>query len=52
MNVPKALAIVIRSRLATRIELDTVYGVHDLYDFLEIIAVDANNEAVANRQEP
>ena len=41
----------IRSRYATRIELDTVYGCHDLYDFLEIIAVEAHNDAVANAKD-
>ena len=51
MNVPRVLATVIRSRLATLHELDTVYGTRDLYDFLEIITVDAHNDAVANQQE-
>jgi len=29
--------------------LGTVYGARDLYDLLEIVAVDAHNAAVANR---
>ena len=29
--------------LATLHELDTVYGVEDLYDMLEIITIDAHN---------
>jgi hypothetical protein len=28
-----------------------VYGARDLYDLLEIVAVDAHNAAVANRRE-
>jgi hypothetical protein len=39
----------VSSRLATLTELDTVYGVEDVYDMLEIIAVDAQNEERANR---
>lgn len=33
----------ISSKLATLHELQTVYGVKDLYDFLEIIVVNAHN---------
>ena len=33
----------IGSRLATLAELQTVYGVEDLYDLLEVAAVDAHN---------
>jgi len=47
--VPKALAAVVSSRLATLHELDTVYGTEDLYDLLEIAAVDAHNRALANQ---
>ena len=42
-NVPRALAQVISSRLATMTELDSVLGAQDLYDLLEIAAVDAFN---------
>jgi hypothetical protein len=34
---------VISSRLARLEELQTVYGTRDLYDFLEIVMVDAYN---------
>lgn len=34
----------IQSRLATLHELQTVYGLTDLYDFLELIAVDVCND--------
>jgi hypothetical protein len=29
------------------IELDTVYGVQDLYDLLEILLIDSHNRAAA-----
>ena len=35
------------SRLATLHELDTVYGVEDMYDLIEVIAVDALNREAA-----
>lgn len=52
MNVNNRIAAVLSSelRLATKIELETVYGVEDLYDFLEIMAVDAHNRGVARRK--
>ena len=34
----------ISSRLATLHELDTVYGVEDLYDMLEVLRIDAHNK--------
>lgn len=39
------------SRLASRAELDTVYGMEDVYDFLEIIMVDAHNKQIAEKNE-
>jgi len=30
-------------------ELDTVYGTQDAYDMLEILAVDAHNQRLANQ---
>ena len=49
MNVPQPLGRVISSRLATPYELDTVYGLVDLYDMLEILAVDNHNQGIANK---
>jgi hypothetical protein len=40
---------VISRRLATLLELQTVYGLKDLYDMVEIIVVDSHNERVAAR---
>lgn len=34
--------------MATLHELDTVYGAKDLYDMLEVLAVDSHNERVLN----
>jgi hypothetical protein len=41
--VPRIIASVISSRLATLVELDTVLGIEDCYDLLEVAAVDAYN---------
>ena len=49
MNVPRTLAVVISGKLATLHELDTVYGAQDLYDLIEIIAVDNYNQGVASQ---
>jgi hypothetical protein len=46
--VPATIGTVVSSRLATLNELQTVYGVRDLYDFLEVINVDRFNTAVMN----
>ena len=37
--------------MATLHELDTVYGVKDVYDILEVITVDDYNTALANQRE-
>jgi len=42
---------VIASRLATLHELDTVYGVEDVYVLLEVATVDAHNRIIANEVE-
>jgi hypothetical protein len=46
--VPRTIATVVSSRHATLHELDTVYGLEDLWLLLEIITVDAHNTAVTN----
>jgi hypothetical protein len=38
--------VVVSARLASLSELSTTLGVQDLYDLLEIAAVDAHNERV------
>ena len=47
-NVPGAIGRLVSRRMATLHELGTVYGAQDLYDMLEILAVDAYNENVLN----
>ena len=51
--MPPTIAAVLSSGmgLASRCELDTVYGIEDLCDFLEIITVHRYNEALANKNE-
>lgn len=36
--------------MATLHELDTVYGVQDVYDMLEVVTIDDYNNALANRE--
>nr|WP_225816685.1 transcription elongation factor GreA [Photorhabdus antumapuensis] len=45
-NVPGTIATVISSGRATLHELDTVYGVEDLWQLIEIIQVDNHNAYV------
>jgi len=49
--VPRTVAAVISVKLATLHELDTVYGIEDLYDLLEVMSVDAHNRKLAMRRE-
>jgi len=48
--MPGAIGRVVSRRLATLHELQTVYGSQDLYDLMEIMAVDAYNNNVMNEQ--
>ena len=49
-GLPRSIALVVSSRLATLHELQTVYGAVDLYDFLEVLAVDGNNARARRRK--
>ena len=51
MNVPRTIGAVVSSRMATLHELETIYGLEDLYAMLEIIAVDSHNQAIANQKD-
>jgi hypothetical protein len=42
--MPRAIAIVVSSGKATLKELQTFYGLEDLYNLLEVITVDADNQ--------
>lgn len=50
-NVPTTIATVVSSKLATLYELDTVYGVEDLWRLLEINTIDNYNQMIANRSQ-
>lgn len=39
----------ISAGMATLHELDTVYGVEDMWDLMEIISVDRHNAKVSNK---
>ena len=51
LNVAPTLGVIISRRLATLHELGTVYGVQDVYDMLEIIAVDDFNRGLVRAAE-
>ena len=48
--MPRAIGVVVSRRLATLHELQTVYGLADLHDMLEIILVDSHNERIATER--
>lgn len=50
-NIPSTIATVVSSKLATLIELDTVYGTEDLWRLLEINTVENYNQMVINRSQ-
>ena len=43
------IGTLIAKRIATMHELDTVYGTKDIYDMLEIVAIDDYNNALLKR---
>ena len=45
--MPPIVGMVVSSRLATLHELQTVYGVQDLYGLAEVVTVDAYNRRKA-----
>ena len=50
MNISAVVGTLLSKRMVTLHELDTVYGVQDVYDMLEVITVDDYNNALANRE--
>lgn len=42
-NIPRVVGATVSTQLATLAELQTVYGLRDVYTLLEIGAVDAHN---------
>lgn len=51
LNVPRRVGAVVSAKMATLHELSTVYGSKDLYDMLEILAVDAHNRWVMSKKD-
>lgn len=51
MNIPPVIATLVSRRMATLHELDTVYGVKDAYDMLEIAMIDDHNKALVNQEQ-
>ena len=47
--MPRSIATVVSTGKATLYECDTVYGVEDVYDLLEVIVVDAHNKYVSEK---
>jgi hypothetical protein len=47
-NVPGYLGALISARMATLLELQTVYSVEDAWDLLEVLVVDRENRRIAN----
>lgn len=47
--MPPGIGAVVSRGLATLNELDTVYGTEDLYDLMEIIAIDTHNQNLLNK---
>lgn len=45
------IGAIISKRLATLHEIDTVYGTQDIFDLMEIIAVDNYNDHILNDPE-
>jgi hypothetical protein len=48
-NVPRLVGTLISAKLATLHELQTVYGVADAYNMLEVLKVDLHNQRVSDR---
>jgi hypothetical protein len=44
LNVPPLIGTLVSGRMATLCELQTVYGIMDAYNLLEIFTVDRHNE--------
>ncbi|AML34679.1 hypothetical protein EGH67_15545 [Klebsiella aerogenes] len=50
-NVPRTIAAVISGKMAKLHELDTVYGVQDMWWLIEIMTVDNTNRVIAENND-
>lgn len=46
-NLPQTIGSIVATGKATLAELQTVYGLEDLYDLMEVCAVSSENERLA-----
>lgn len=49
--MPSVIATLVSRRMATLHELDTLYGIQNAYDMLEIVAVDSYNDALMRQED-
>lgn len=49
LNVPRSIHAVVGAKMATLVECDTVLGLEDVYNLMEIMAVDAHNRQVMQK---
>ena len=47
VNVPRTIASLLSAKVATLHELDTVYGMEDVFDMLEVLIIDSENARIA-----
>ncbi len=48
--MPNTIAVLLSNKCATLHELQTVYGLEDAYDMIEVLMVDAHNTRILQRQ--
>lgn len=48
-NVPSTIGILLSHKVATLNEMQTVYGLEDVYDMLEIVIVDSHNQVTMTK---
>lgn len=47
--MPQSIGRVVSQRMASMVDLQTILGAEDLYNLLEILAVDSHNEYLLNK---
>ena len=48
--MPRYIGAIVSAKLASLLELDTVLSTEDMFDLLEILAIDAHNQRVVNKE--
>lgn len=49
-NVSRVIGAVVSAKMATMRELDENYSLEDVYDMLEVVAVDAHNRRIVDKR--